>query len=118
MISLVKEGNNCRAVVFDEFTLQDFREFEDFVVQTAKHGNAVSILVDLRNMVGYTLDMALEELKFTREHGRDIARIAVVTSDQWLTWSTWLTRMISEAEIQVFEEIEDAEQWVSSTAPA
>lgn len=118
MISLVKEGNNCHAVVFDEFTLQDFREFEDFVVQTAKQGKAVSILVDLRNMIGYTLDMALEELRFTREHGRDIARIAVVTTDQWVTWSAWLSRMVSEAEMQVFDDIEEATVWVSATAPA
>lgn len=114
MISLVQQGSSYRAVVFDEFTLQDFREFEACVVETAKQGKSVSILVDLRNMLGYTLDMALEELKFTREHGCDITRIAVVTTDQWVTWSTWLSRMISEAEIQVFENIEDAEIWVSA----
>lgn len=116
MISLAQEKGYYHAVVFNEFTLQDFREFEQCVIQASQTKEGVCLLVDLRNMMGYTLDMALEELRFSREHGREIARIAVVSSDQWVAWSAWLSRMITEAEIQVFDDMDEAVTWVSQPA--
>ncbi|MDR3410622.1 MAG: STAS/SEC14 domain-containing protein [Formivibrio sp.] len=112
MISIVHETGYYHAVVFNEFTLQDFREFEQCVTYAAKFEGPVRMLVDLRDMSGYTLDAALEDVSFSKEHRQDIDRIAVLTSDQWVTWSAWLARMLTDAEIQVFEDKDDAVYWV------
>lgn len=117
MISLSHEDGYYHAVVFNEFTLQDFHEFEQCVAYAAKFEGPARILVDLRNMSGYTLDMAFEDVNFTKEHGRDIERIAVLTIDQWVTWSAWLARMLTGADIQVFEEQDDAVYWLSHSEP-
>ena len=50
------------------------------------------MLLDLRDMHGYTLDMVWEEVRFTREHGRQFHRVAWLTSDQWVAWSAWVSR--------------------------
>lgn len=115
MISIVQENGYYHAVVFNEFTLQDFQEFERCVVAGAQAAGPVNVLVDLRGMVGYTLDMALEEIKFSRDHRREIARIAVVTADQWVTWSAWLSRLLTEAELQVFDDVAEAASWLSES---
>lgn len=113
MISLAQENNFYHAVVFNDFTLQDFREFEQCVVRTAKCEGPVNLLVDLRDMLGCTLDMALEEIRFSREHRQEIARIAVISTDQWVAWSAWLSRVMTEADIQVFENMDEAVAWIS-----
>ncbi len=86
MISLAHENGYYHAVVFNEFSLQDFREFEQCVTYAAKFEGPVRLLVDLRNMSGYTVDVALEEFIFSKDHRQDMDRIAVLTSDQWVTW--------------------------------
>lgn len=117
MISLAHENGYYHAVVFNEFTLQDFLEFEQCVTYAAKFEGPVRLLVDLRNMSGYTLDVAFEEFNFSKEHSQDMDRIAVLTSDQWVTWSAWLARMLTGAEIQVFDDQDEAVDWVSRPTP-
>lgn len=116
MISIAQEKNYYHMVIFNDFTLQDFQEFEQSVIYAAKFEGPVNILLDLRGMMGYTLDMALEELKFSREHKQQMARIAVVTADQWVTWSAWLSRLMTDASIEVFADYEDAVAWVSQSS--
>ncbi len=118
MITIAHVDGYYRAVVFNEFTLQDFREFEDCVLSAAKREGTVNLLVDLRDMAGYTLDMALEEIRFSRDHRQDIAKIAVVSSDQWVTWSAWLSRLVTEAELQVFEDADEAAMWLLESVEA
>jgi hypothetical protein len=115
MITIAHENSYYRAVVFNEFTLQDFREFEECVISAAKAEGMVNLLVDLREMAGYTLDMALEEIRFSRAHRQEIAKIALVTTDQWVTWSAWLSRLMTEAELQVFEDADEALSWLSES---
>ncbi len=112
MITLAQEKNYYHAVVLDEFTLQDFREFEECVISAAKTQGMVNLLVDLREMSGYTLDMALEEIRFSRAHRQEISKIALITTDQWVTWSAWLSRLMTEAELQVFEDADEAVSWL------
>ncbi len=117
MISIASENGYHHAVVLNEFTLQDFREFEQCVMYSSQFEGPVRLLVDLREMAGSTIDMALEELRFSREHQQDIEKIAIVTDDQWVTWSAWLTRMMTDADIRVFDDIDEAQGWITETAP-
>ncbi|SFN12154.1 SpoIIAA-like [Formivibrio citricus] len=116
MITIAHEDGYYRAVVFNEFTLQDFREFENYVVSAAKVEGPVNLLVDLQDMAGYTLDMAMEEIRFSKGHRQEIGKIAVVTTDQWVTWSAWLSRLMTEAELQVFEDADEAVVWLLESA--
>ncbi len=55
-------------------------------------------------MAGFTLDVAWEEIKFSRKHAHDFGRIAVLTDDQWMTWSAWLSQLFVEADVVVFND--------------
>ena len=81
MISIRQHGNVINIAVFGEFTLKDYQTFEESALYSIQFQGALNVLLDLRDMHGYTLDMAWEELRFAREHARDFRRIAVVTSE-------------------------------------
>ncbi len=116
MISIQQQGNNLNVAVFGEFSLKDFQDFEANALYTMQFQGPVNVLLDLRDMHGYTLDMVWEEVRFTREHGRQVHRVAVLTSDQWVAWSAWVSRMFHEVDVQLFEEAAPAEAWLASTA--
>lgn len=99
------------AAVLGEFTLADFNEFEIAVDHTLKFQGTANLLVDLRDMVGFTLDVAWEEIRFTRQHAHDFERIALVAGSEWQEWSAWLTRLFTKADMQVFEDYEAALAW-------
>ncbi len=100
------------AAVLGEFTLKDFQELENAVEHALKFQGRASLLVDLRDMADFTLDVAWEEIRFTRQHARDFDRIALVAGSEWQEWSAWLTRLFTEADMQVFEEYEPAIGWI------
>jgi hypothetical protein len=113
MITIEQTSNLVNIAVLGEFTIADFRAFEEQTLYKLKSPGELNLLFDLRAMVGYTLDVAWEEIKFfRREHNHDFTRIAVVTSDQWLTWQAWLSRIFIDADIRVFEDYKEAKTWV------
>ena len=118
MISTESTERLVSLVVFGEFTLADYKEFEDVVNYRIQFSGPVDLLFDLRQMVGFTLDVAWEEIKFSRQHAGDFRRIAVLTDDQWLTWSAWVTQLFVDAEVQVFEREIDARDWLDTAAEA
>lgn len=98
--------------VLGEFTLADFKEFEQLFNYKIQFEGKVDVLFDLRAMVGVTLDVAWEELKFTRQHAGDFRRIALVTDDQWLGWSAWLRQFFIDGELQIFADEAAARAWL------
>ncbi|MBI2311974.1 MAG: STAS/SEC14 domain-containing protein [Betaproteobacteria bacterium] len=113
MITFEQSERLVNVAVLGEFTLADYREFEDQVNHKISFEGRVNLLFDLRDMLDYTLDVAWEEIKFSRQHSRDFGRIAVVTSDQWMAWSAWLTNLFVEAEVRVFDDYDEARGWVA-----
>ena len=113
MITTDHSANEAVVTVFGEFTLADFKEFEELVNYKVQFEGPVSLLFDLREMAGFTLDVAWEEIRFTRQHARDFRRIAILTEDQWITWSAWLSQLFVAAEVQVFTEEADAREWLA-----
>ena len=77
--------------VFGEFTLADFKEFED---------------------LDFTLDVAWEEIQFSRQHSGDFQRIAVLSDSQWITWSAWLSQAFVDADLRVFDDEGEAHLWL------
>ena len=107
-----QEPEHIIAVVLGEFTLKDFQELESAVDLALKFQGSASLLVDLRDMAGFTLDVAWEEIRFTRQHASDFERIALVADSEWQEWSALLTRLFTEADLQVFEDYDQALVWV------
>ena len=115
MITTDHSPNLVNVVVIDEFTLSDYKEFEELVNFKVKFEGPISLLMDLREMAGFTVDVAWEEIRYTREHAHDFRRIAILTDDQWVTWSAWLSQFFVDAEVQVFDDEGEARGWVTAS---
>ena len=49
-------------------------------------------------------------------HANDFKRIAVVTDSQWVTWSALLSQTFVNADVEVFDNADEARQWLDSAA--
>lgn len=115
MISLSVKGDLVSVTVLGVFSLEDYKEFEQAVLYGIKFQGAVNILFDLRDMLSFSMDVAWEELKFSRQHSNDFGRIAILTDDEWVAWSTWVNRLFMKAEIRLFDDLEAAQVWLTDT---
>ena len=112
MITIEQTEKLVNVAVLGEFTIADFKTFEEQTLYKLKSPGELDLLFDLRAMVSYTLDVAWEEIKFfRREHNHDFTKIAVVTDNQWITWQAWLSRIFVDADIRVFTDYEEAKAW-------
>lgn len=113
MITLKTENNLVSASVLGEFTLADFREFEEQMRYVLQFQGKARLMLDLRDMVSMTLDVALEELRFTREHPQAFDRIAVVTENTWTQWEALLSSLFLDTPIQAFSDSQQASDWLA-----
>ena len=112
MIAIDHSGKLVTVTVLGEFVLADYKEFEDMVRATLAPGGKVSLLMDLRQMAGFTVDVAWEDIKYTRSHPNDFDKIAVVTRSEWIIWSAWVSQMFTNADVQVFDDDTEARGWL------
>jgi hypothetical protein len=112
MITIDYRDNEVMVAVLGEFTLADFKEFEELVAFKVKFEGPVRLLFDLSQMADFTVDVAWEEIKFSRSHGGDFSRIAVVTDSEWVAWSAWLSQVFVESDLRVFHDADDARAWL------
>src|SRR5690606_24529480 len=115
MITIDHGPRRISIAVFGEFTLADYKEFEELFTYKSRFEGPVNLLVDLRGMASFTLDVAWEDLRFAREHRRDFGRVAVLTTSQWVGWSAWMTQMFVDGEVRVFEDEGEARMWLDET---
>ena len=112
MITIDEHKDLLKVTVFTELTLADFKEFEAAVTTGLKAVPKVKLLLDLTHMSGFTMDVAWEDIKFTRAHAHDFRKIAIVTSQQWVPWLGWVSAAFTDAEVQLFEQQADADRWL------
>lgn len=116
MISVNVKNNVISMTVMGQFTLDDYKEFEEAVLYGIKFQGVVNLLIDLRDMLSFSLDVAWEEIRFSRQHANDFDRVAILTGNEWIAWSAWINRMFVNADIRLFDELSEAEAWVGQTA--
>ena len=116
MISIQQEGKLTVATVMGEFKIADYRQFEDEVGAQLKRVGKINLLIDLRGMLDYTLDVALEDIKFAREHAHDMGRIAIISEQEMVAWVALLTDLFIDTEIQVFDDEGMAREWLDESA--
>lgn len=113
MIATDHKDGLVTATVMGEFTIADYKEFEELVNFKVRFEGPVNLLFDLREMAGATVDVALEEIRFSREHANDFKKVAVVTDSQWVTWSAWLSQAFVSADVEVFDNEAEAKAWLA-----
>lgn len=113
MITIDYRDDQVAVAVLGEFTLADFKEFEELIQFKVKFDGPVNLLFDLSEMADFTVDMAWEEIKFSRVHGGDFQRIAVVSDSEWVAWSAWLSQAFVAADMRVFHDADDARAWLA-----
>lgn len=116
MIAINVKDNIVSMSVLGRFTIEDYKEFEEAVLYGIKFQGIVNLLIDLRDMLSFSVDVAWEEIKFSREHANDFDRVAILTSNEWIAWSAWVNRLFVDADIQLFDDIQQAETWLKETA--
>jgi hypothetical protein len=114
MIVTDHQPGRVSVTVFGEFSLADYKEFEEVINYKVRFEGPVDLYFDLRQMADFTLDVAWEEIKFSRQHANDFNRIAVVTDSQWVTWSAWLSQVFVNADVEVFPDADEAKSWLES----
>ncbi|MCC7546473.1 MAG: STAS/SEC14 domain-containing protein [Burkholderiales bacterium] len=114
MISIEHEEDISIVAVFGEFELADYRRFEDEVIAQLERGGRVSLLMDLRDMVGLTVDVALEDIRFTRAHAHAIGRVAILSERGSVAWTALLSQLFVDTEIRVFDTEPAAREWLAA----
>lgn len=114
MITIQHEGRLSVIGIFARLELADFRKIEDEIQRQLDAVGKIDLLVDLRGMAGYTLDVAPEDIRFVREHARDIGRIAILSEKDSVIWAALLARLFVRAEIQVFDSESGARDWLAA----
>lgn len=112
MITLKEAGDRLEVYVYNEFMLADYKEFEQAVGRELRKAPKIRLLLDFTNMIDYTIDVAWEEIKFTRAHAHDFRRIAVVTASQWVPWLAWVSAAFTDAEVRIFDDPDAARAWL------
>ncbi len=113
MITIQKKDNLVIVAIIGEFTLTDYKEFEQKVLYQSHFDGKANLLFDWRDMLDYTVDVAWEEIKFMRAHGSEFNRVAVVTDDEWQAWGAWVSNLFIDADVAVFSDYDEALDWVT-----
>ncbi len=116
MISIEQDDGLTAVSVFGELTIGDLKRIEAEIAGQLQRRGRWSLLLNLRGMLGYTLDAALEDLRFTREHAHDRARVAIVSDRPWVVWTALLSALFTDFETRVFEDESAARDWLAGQA--
>ena len=114
MITIQHEGSLTVTGIFGTFEVVDFKRFETEVEQQLRARGKIDLLMDLTEMMGYTLDAVIEDIRFSREHARDVGRIALLSEKELVVWTALLSRLFVTAEIRVFDDEAMAREWLGS----
>ena len=118
MISIREQNYGLDVALFNEFTLEDFKEFEVALMKRiAEHGKP-DIFLDLSELKDFTIDMAVEELRFVRAHDSELGRIAIVVEDVWIKLAAHIAGLMSHTKVQYFDTAEAAQAWLAGPVAA
>ena len=118
MITIQHEGDLTVVGVFARLEIADFRRLEDEIESQLRLPGRLDLLVDMRGMLGYTLDVAFEDLRFTREHAHDVGRVAILSENDAVIWTALLSELFVRAEIRVFDDETVARDWLGAESRA
>lgn len=118
MISIREQEYGLDVALYNEFTLGDFKLLEQALLKRAEEHGKPDVLLNLLGMQDFTLDMALEEVRFMRAHENDFGRFAIVAEDGWIKLAAHLSGLLTHIPAQYFESEEEAQAWLLNPVAA
>ena len=114
MITTEHNETRLRASIFGEFALADLKELEDQVAYRLEFKGKINLLLDLTEMVKYTIDTVVEEFRFGKNHPGAFEKVAVLTDSQWIGSLAWAFNLFTDADVKVFHDSHEAEGWLAA----
>ncbi|AHN28787.1 hypothetical protein SALWKB2_1405 [Snodgrassella alvi wkB2] len=112
MISIHQKSYGLDVVLYNEFTLEDFYQLENALLKAIEHIHLPNLLLDLSQMKDFTIDMALEHLRFLRQHAHDFGRTAIVVDDIWIRIGIRLANLLTLQRLRYFSDTATAQKWL------
>jgi hypothetical protein len=116
MISIREQHYGLNVALYNEFTLEDFRLFEEALMNISGKVHRPDILLDLSMLKDFTVDMAMEQLRFVRNHEDDFGRIAIVVDDIWIKLGAHISNLLTQQHPKYFEDAASAQAWLLEDA--
>lgn len=104
--------NRVEMTVLGQLTLADYKSFEELSNYRIRFSGPINLLLDMRQMTNLTIDAAIEEIRYVKEHPHDFGRVAVLSDSQWVTWGALLSQFFVEADITIFDDEASARNWL------
>jgi hypothetical protein len=112
MISIREQSYGLNVALYNEFTLEDFRELEQAILQAVGRVHRPDLLLDLSMLKDFTIDMAWEQLKFVNAHDKDFGRIAIVVDDIWIKFAAHISDLLTRTYPKYFDTAAEAQAWL------
>lgn len=112
MISIREQSYGLNVALFNEFTLDDFQELEFALLAAKQKIRLPDVLLDMSMLKDFTIDMAVEQVKFLNEHEDDFGRVAIVTDDMWIKLGARLSSLLTNQHPKYFTDVAEAQAWL------
>ena len=112
MISIREQEYGLNVALYNEFTLEDFRQFEEAALQAVKRVHRPDVLLDLSMLKDFTIDMAVEQLKFMRNHYEFFCFFVFVVDDVWIRFGTHISSLLTQQHPKYFDDAVSAQAWL------
>ena len=112
MISIREQSYGLNVALYNEFTLDDFRQLEAALLESKQKIHLPDILLDLSMLKDFTIDMAMEQIKFLNQHENDFGRVTVITDDIWIKLGARLSSLLTNQHPKYFDDATKAQEWL------
>ena len=112
MISIREQSYGLNVALYNEFTLDDFRQLEEALLAEKQKVHLPDILLDLSMLKDFTIDMAVEQIKFLNQHETAFGRVAVITDDIWIKLGARLSSLLTNQHPKYFSDATEAQAWL------
>ncbi|PIT53824.1 hypothetical protein BHC44_05370 [Snodgrassella alvi] len=112
MISIHEQSYGLSVVLHNEFTLGDFRQLQEALLKAIEQVQFPNLLLDMSQMKDFTVDMALEHLRFLRQHAHDFGRTAIIVDDIWIRLGAQFANLLTLQRPKYFNDKHTAQKWL------
>jgi len=116
MINSELRENHVEASIFGKLTIDDFRELERQIEAQITRKQPVALLLDMREMAGFTIDAIIEDYRFSKRHAGTGGKIALLTESDMDSLIGWFEQSLVSAELQLFDDEIAARAWLLGEA--
>ena len=93
MISIREQSYGLNVALYNEFTIEDFRELEQAVLKAVERVHRPDLLLDLSRL-------------------KDFGRIAIVVDDIWIKFASHISDLLTRTHPKYFDTAAEAQAWL------